>query len=332
MKQYIVILFLFASASSFAQTNELSAQYYQNLGAYNPAHTGMNNFLEINMGFRQQWVGLNGSPKNVSLSAYGTLRTNNTTSQSTDSKQAPQEEQQVTPGLFRKHGIGGYIMSNTQGYYKQREIAANYAYHIPVMRKTYVSVGMSPSLYSEKIDMDITVKDKMNDGTYQSLISNGNSYSSLQLNIGVAVYSDKFYLSYSMRQAGKLSLSGNKDVFSTAMTKRHHIMGAVVFHVSPQLDLIPTTFLRLDATRPALYEAGMRARYNQYVWAGLSYRNDRSIIGNFGILFKDRYKFSYAYEHKTLGITKDFGVSSASGGTHELLLAIQLFKTSKESF
>ena len=221
-------------------------------------------------------------------------------------------------------------MSNAQGSYKQREIAVTYAYHIPVIRGTYVSVGMSPSLYSEKIDvMDITVKDQMNDASYQSLLSNGNSFSTLQLNIGASVHSDKFYVSYSMRQAGKLSLSGNKDIFSSAITKRHHILGGIIFHVNDKLDIIPNTFVRLDATRPALFELGVRARYNQNVWSGLSYRNDRTIVGAFGILFKNKYKFGYAYEHKNLGISKDFGISNSSGGTHEFVIGMQLFKYDK---
>jgi type IX secretion system PorP/SprF family membrane protein len=333
MKKFILVSLLFGSTFSFAQTNELVGQYYQNLPAYSPSQAGMNDFLDINMGFRQQWVGFNGSPKNIYLSAYGILKAHKSKQASVDYNAAEAEEQQANPGVFRKHGLGGYIMSNTQGYYNQREIAATYAYHIPVMNSTYVSVGMSPSVYVEKIDMmNFTVKDQANDEAYQSLVNNGNKYSSLQLNIGASVYSDKFYISYSMRQAGKLSLNGNRDIFSPNITKRHHFMGGMVFHANSKLDLIPNTFVRFDATRPLLFEAGLRARYNHNIWGGLSYRNDRTILGAFGLLFKDKYKFSYAYEHKNLGISKDFGVSNASGGTHEFVIGMQMFKYKKESF
>jgi type IX secretion system PorP/SprF family membrane protein len=225
------------------------------------------------------------------------------------------------------------MMSNSQGYYKQQEIAATYAYHIPVMKSTYVSVGMSPTLYVEKIDMmNFTVKDQANDEAYQSLLSNGNKYSSLQLNIGASVYSDKFYFSYSMRQAGKLSLNGNRDIFSPNITKRHHFMGGYVFKANSRIDIIPNAFVRMDATRPTLFELGVRVRYNQNVWGGLSYRNDRTIVGAVGILFKNKYKFSYSYEHKNLGIGKDFGISNTSGGTHEFLIGMQMFKYKKAAF
>jgi type IX secretion system PorP/SprF family membrane protein len=326
MKKLLLGSLLFAYTVSFAQTNEIAGQYYQNLPAYNPAHTGMNNFLDVNMGFRQQWVGLNGSPKNIFLSAYGILRANKKKSR-VEGDNLTNNSGTSEPEMFRKHGLGGYIMSNAQGSYKQREIAITYAYHIPVMRTTYVSVGMSPSLYAEKIDMtDYTVKDQLSDASYQSLLMKGNSYSSLQLNIGASVYSEKFYLSYSMRQAGKLSLNGNREIFSSYVTKRHHIMGGIVFHANEKIDIIPNTFVRLDATRPALFELGVRARYNQSVWTGLSYRNDRTIVGAFGILYKKQYKFSYAYEHKNLGLSKDFGISNTSGGTHEFMIGMQVFK------
>jgi type IX secretion system PorP/SprF family membrane protein len=332
MKKFIWISILFSYSFSFAQTNELAGQYYQNLPAYNPAHTGMNDFLDINMGFRQQWLGFNGSPKNIYVSAYGTFRANKNKAELGEETAVVINQQESVAGLVRKHGLGGYIMSNEQGFYKQREIAATYAYHIPVMRTTYLSVGMSPSLYSEKIVMDVTVKDQLNDASYQSLISNGNSYSSFVLNIGASIYSDRYYLSYSMRQAGKLSLSGNDEVFSSTFTKRHHIMGGIVFHINPKVEVIPNTFVRLDAARPTLFELGVRARYNQNVWGGLSYRNDRTIVGVFGILFKNKYKFSYSYEHKNLGISKDFGISNSAGGSHEVLIGMQVFKDKQEVF
>jgi type IX secretion system PorP/SprF family membrane protein len=325
MKKLILASFLFTYTFSFAQTSEITGQYYLNLPAYNPAHTGMDNFLDVNLGFRQQWVGLNGSPKNILLSAYGVLNAQKRKIQNTGRN--PVKGSKASTVLFRKHGLGGYIMSNAQGSYKQREIAINYAYHIPVMRSMYVSVGMSPSLYGEKIDMmDYTVKDQLSDASYQSLLMKGNSYSSLQLNIGASVYSEKFYVSYSMRQAGKLSLNGNREIFSSYLTKRHHILGGIIFHANEKVEIIPNTFIRLDATRPALFELGVRARYNQFVWAGLSYRNDRTIVGAFGILYKNKYKFSYAYEHKNLGLSKDFGISNTSGGTHEFMIGMQVFK------
>jgi type IX secretion system PorP/SprF family membrane protein len=333
MKKLILASLLLASCFSYAQTNELVGQYYQNLPAYNPAHTGMNNFLDINLGFRQQWVGFNGSPRNMYLSAYGMMKANKKNGRGTVANAESTEDEQLNPELFRKHGLGGYIMSNAQGSFKQREIAVTYAYHIPVMRGISVSVGMSPSLYTEKIDMmDITVKDQMNDATYQSLLTSGNSFSSLQVNIGASVYSDRFYVSYSMRQAGKVSLSGNEDIFSPNGVKRHYIIGGFVFHANHKLDIIPNTFIRFDATRPTLFELGARARYNNTIWTGLSYRNDHTFVGAFGVLFKNKYKFSYAYEHKNLGISKDFGISNSNGGTHELIVGMQLFKYSRENF
>ena len=325
MKKLILASFLFTYTFSFAQTSEIAGQYYQNLPAYNPAHTGMDNFLDVNLGFRQQWVGLNGSPKNIFLSAYGALNAQKRKIQNRGRN--PVKGSKASTSVSRKHGLGGYIMSNAQGSYKQREVAITYAYHIPVMRSIYVSVGMSPSLYAEEIDMtDYTVKDQMSDASYQSLLMKGNSYSSLQLNIGASIYSEKFYLSYSMRQAGKLSLNGNREIFSSYLTKRHHILGGIIFHANEKVEIIPNTFIRLDATRPALFELGVRARYNQFVWAGLSYRNDRTIVGAFGILYKNKYKFSYAYEHKNLGLSKDFGISNSSGGTHEFMIGMQVFK------
>jgi len=303
MKKIFVTLFaLLAYTAIQAQSNELIGQYFLNMPSYNPAFTGVDNFLNVSAGMRQQWTGFSGSPYNSFVNGYGLVGSSH------DSL-----------GIKPKHGIGANIMMNGQGAYKQHEVALMYAYHVPVARKTYLSLGMSPTLYSERIQISkLTVEDDVNDATYQSLMNGADSYTNLQLNAGLALYSDRFYVSYSLRSAAKLSVSGNEEVFNRQTEKRHHIMAGYTFHINQRVDLITNSFLRIDRLRPALFEAGVRASMDRNKWLGISMRNDHTVVGTLGMLVKNKFSFGYAYEYKK------FGIGSTAGGTHELVLGIQL--------
>ncbi|MEX1241755.1 MAG: type IX secretion system membrane protein PorP/SprF [Cyclobacteriaceae bacterium] len=296
--------------SSHAQTNPLLGQYFQNLQVYNPAHAGMNDYLDINMGIRQQWAGFEGSPTTMYLSANGILKFNkiqNTTAEGT-----------VKPGF--KHGLGGYLLSDKQGPYKQSEISLAYAAHVPLTPDLYLSMGASPGVYNARVDMsDVWVKDMANDQTYQSMMANGSSNTYLHVNMGLSLYSKAFYLSYSMAEAAKVSLSGNKDISQWGDQVRHHILGGYRFNLENGFELMPNAFIRLDQTKPAFYEGGVRARYQKNYWVGASYRNDNTYVGMLGFTFNDKYRLGYSFEYKTRDISR------YSNGTHEINLGMRLY-------
>lgn len=308
MKKLIYIIFAVSIfQTAHGQTNSLLGQYFQNLPAYNPGHAGMNDYLDITAGYRQQWAGFKGAPKTMYISAYGVLNSGS--------------KEKTTPTI--KHGVGGFILVDKKGFFKQTEGALVYAVHIPLFGKTYMSAGMSASIYNGKIDLSgVWVKDQAIDDTYQSLVVDGASSTFIHLNTGVTMYSDKYYISYAIMEAADLLISGNDEVNYDKSPFRQHIMAGYRFQVREDIELIPNTFVRIDQNKPTLYELGLRARYNQNTWVGASYRNDKTIVGMFGFSINNKYNFSYAYEHKFADI------SNYSSGSHELVLGVRLFNKS----
>lgn len=290
-----------------AQTNPLLGQYIQNMPAYSPSMAGMNNFLDINAGFRKQWVGLHEAPSANYASAYGTLN--------------PKEKSENGLGLpIMKHGVGGFVLFEEQGFYKQSEVSFTYAVHVPLFKDIFMSVGISPSIYHGRFDVDkVWVKDPSGDQTYQSIMQNGTSNTTLHVNTGLTLYSSKFYFSYGLMEATDVLIAGNRDFNNNSSTNRHHFLAGYRYGLNEDFELIPNTFVRLDQARPAFFEVGMRARYQSNMWAGLSYRNDNTFVGMLGMNFMEKFKFGYAYEFKSGDI------SQYNGGTHELVLGMRLF-------
>ena len=316
-KIYTTILLTLLYTASFSQSRPLLGQYFQNLPAFAPALTGANDFLDIRFSYRQQWVGFEGAPRTVYLSAYSSLQN---------------KEKETWPGTLRlgegdldatiqlKHGIGGYLRYNEEGAFKQQDFNLNYAVHVPVFRRTYLSFGVSAGLNNEKVDIaDITVKNGAGDETYQSYLSDGASNTYFNLTGGFALTSDRYYLAYSALPLLRTFVSGNEKVYQDESYMRHQILAGGRLYLNQDVELIPNGFLRIDKTMPVLFDAGLRLRYQQKYWTGLSYRNDGTFIGMLGLTFNDLLSLSYSYE---LG-TSD--ISTYHHGTHEVLLGLQLF-------
>lgn len=320
-KIFIILILLFVmSTEGFSQGRVLMSQYFQNMPAFSPAFTGANNYLDIRTGFRKQWAGFDGSPGTGFISAYSPIRIkknpyrlNSLRTSSTD-QYLPLEERNSI-----RLGLGGYILLDEQGPFRELESMLSFAVHVPVSENTFLSLGLSAGLLNDRVEIsEITVND-VNDQTYQSYLNDGNTNSFLNINSGIGIYSDRYYLSYSAMQLTRSFISGNDNVNKESEGIRHHILGGVRLFLNQHWEMIPNTFLRIESNQPFFYEVGARARYNQNFWFGASYRNDQTIVGMLGVNFNDTFTFGYAYDYKS----SDF--DNFSSGSHEFTLGLRLF-------
>lgn len=322
------IAIVFSVSISQAQDKILLDQYFQNLPAFNPALTGSNDFLDVRMGYRQQWMGFDGAPRTMYLSGYGAL----------NNKEAPsfQRHSIRTSGLndnsskpvsgipALKQGVGGNLEIDEQGPFSQTEVNLNYAVHIPISYRTYLSFGLAPGIYNAKVDFNkVDVKDAETDPTYQDLLGNGESSTFFQLSGGISLYSDRFYAAYSMMELTHSLISGNETLNNDGGSVRHQVMGGYRFYLNQDFEFVPNAFVRMEKAMPLLWDAGARVQYKGQFWMGASYRNDNSLIGMVGLLYNDMIRIGYSYGHKTSG------TDTFSSGSHELVLGIQFFNHSK---
>ena len=64
------ILSLVFVSAGFAQQKPQYTQYILNNYILNPALSGIENYTDVKMSVRDQWVGLNGAPKTMYLSVH----------------------------------------------------------------------------------------------------------------------------------------------------------------------------------------------------------------------------------------------------------------------
>ncbi|WP_316831923.1 PorP/SprF family type IX secretion system membrane protein [Pedobacter aquatilis] len=122
----LVLLALFATTIASAQVSPLVNQYYHNTYLANPAMAGLKTGASVDLAFRSQWNGIQGSPVVQNLSAtYG----------------------------WDKVGLGLNMNLDKAGLQRQTRIVASYAYHLPLNETAKLHFGLSAGFINQRIDI-----------------------------------------------------------------------------------------------------------------------------------------------------------------------------------
>ncbi len=306
-----------------AQNNVFVSQYFKVMPAFAPALNGANDFLDIKTGMRHQWLGYDGAPRTFIFSANGSLNIGDPNKNRYNSLRVNNMRPYQRRGV--KIGVGGYLFDDRSGALRQLEALVSGAVHIPMNVKTYLSLGISGGVYSTRLDeSNLFVLNPDNDLTYLNYLSNNNQNSQMKLTTGIALYSKRFYFSYSIMKIGgtsELESIANPS-YSTAFT--HVALGGLSIDAGPYFEVIPNLYIRHSGTLPTIIDAGFRLRYRQNPYIGFSYRNTNSIIAMFGFTCNDLLDIGYSYE--TFNAKETSGISATS---HEIVLGLRLFNKGK---
>ena len=319
MKRPAIILsifFVLISVMAFSQDRLLTSQYYQNLPAHSPAFTGANDFLDIRLGYRSQWSGFEGSPTLAYLSGYTPINT-------IDRSNKGVRSGKFFPGESTKLAAGGYVLTDQQAAISQIEAMGNFAVHLRFSGNRFLSLGTSMGIYATSIDVEqLTARDAANDPTYQAYINGDGSSSFFNLNASLGYYSDNLYFSYGMEQLTQQMISGNALLENEGNIK-HQVLAGLKSKIGRRLELVSSVYYRNEKDLPAVVDLGVRARYKKIISAGLSYRNDNSVISMFGVTFGS-LSFNYSYDYKPNNFNR-FNQFS-----HEIVIGIKLLNNGND--
>src|SRR6218665_582771 len=156
-KIFSIIVIQLSALAAFAQAKPSYTQYVLNNYILNPDVTGIENYTDIKLSYRNQWTGITGSP----VTSYFTLHTpigKSDLRTSATSFQVPGEnprgkqywEEYTAPAPH--HGVGVMIMNDKAGYINRWSLGASYAYHKPLGVKTTLSAGFTAGISSINLD------------------------------------------------------------------------------------------------------------------------------------------------------------------------------------
>ena len=318
---------LLASYANAQQSFQFS-QYQQTALFYNPAFSGIEDFIDIKIGYRKNWAGMNNSPSTAFISGNMAFemapghkykrRSVRLVEPEAYHKLESDEEFQYRKSRRNGVGFGLSQLDNTQ--IKETSGFLSYAYHIPISDYIVWSVGASGAIeYNMLITDGLTVTDPTNDPTYQGYMSEGGSRTSAIINLGTVLYAKRWYVGYAANRVSVSKINNVNNFGREGKEMTHNFMIGVstnkpkyAFHV------MPGAMIEYTANLPLTYTLGIRMKYEDAIWGGLAYRSNDAINLSFGMYLTNNFAFSYAFEYPISAIT------GLSVSTHELILAVKL--------
>lgn len=326
MKKIYLLLFvgllLVGGAELQAQQQYQLSQYFQHPNAINPSLSGIDDFWKINVGYRQQWSGLEGAPEVFFLSFNGFLKKSDIRMNSIRISRPEAYEELETNEAYRrrmrKHGLGGYVSQLEFGPLRVTTGLATYAYHIPLNRNLNLSVGVAAAVNNNGFNQQNYNPRTTNDEVYNALISGDINQTYFDLNTGATLYGKNFYAGYSATQLVMARTSSSDELADPTTYINHYGMLGYQLNLSPQLRLQPSLLIRYNQINEAGFDANVKLRFDDLIWAGVSYRDKNALAGMFGLIVNKNVTMAYAYEQNT----GEFNIEN--NGTHEVVLGLRL--------
>ena len=189
----------------------------------------------------------------------------------------------------------------------------DYSYKIP-MNKGNLSFGLGAGLMTTNTAWsDLVVLDPGD----ESFLSNSRVFVVPDFSFGV-YYSYRNYfggLSVPKLLGYRFNFDKNKYTILFNPGQYNYLLNAgYLYTISQKVKLLPSTLITLSPKEKILIDLNAYVSYNDRIWAGISYRNGRSLGALFQFAVNNQFRVAYTY---------DFDLGSLgrySNGSHEIML------------
>lgn len=318
------VICLLVCSQAFAQEIE-HTQYYLNLPGINPAFTGIEEYVDTRLSYRQGWNDFSLKNNYNFVSAYGPLgnisRAALTNNSLRISDPSGFSETQAEKKLLRKHGVGGMISNRNFGPYTSTNVSINYAYHLPISRNLMMSFGTKMGYAAQRLSLNnLTVRDDVNDMFYQQLMSSnqGNS-GNFFMDFGYALYSKKFYAGISAANLVSSRVNGD-GMLDIRQTTWYRMQASILSaRLGNDLSVSPGVQVIYSKDYDVIWGANLRLRYKDIIYVGGGYTASTPKLSMMvGLRVTPRLNINYSHD-KYLSDLNNFSVS-----VNELVLGIVL--------
>lgn len=327
-KLSIIIPALLCACLVIAQQRPHYTQYILNNYILNPAITGIENYVDVKMSMRDQWVGLNGAPKTMYLSAHGPLgkkdyRTSATSFQVPGENPRGRYYWENYTAAEPHHGIGMTVVNDKTGSFNRFTANLTYAYHLGLTPTTNLSGGFSAGITNVSIDRskhDFSgTGDPFDPATGASLSSELNRIRP-DLGVGLWLYSRNYFVGFSAQQIipQKLAFTDDATFLTEGRLVPHLFLTAGYrFMIGEDINAVPSMMIKYvqnSSNNDFQPEINLKMQYRDLLWVGGSYRYEDGYAAMAGINVSNTFNVGYAYDFTTTAL------NTVSRGTHEIMV------------
>lgn len=290
------ILYIFAISLALTSITKVAAQqdpnftlYNFNMNIINPAFAGIKDSPELNLVYRNQFLGVDDAPRTISM-AY-------------------------SRAIAKNLGIGVSVINDRVFVLTETDIAIDISYKVKLSEETNLYFGLKAG--GGFVNVDLT---KTNAPGNDPLFTQNQSFFNPHVGAGLNLQNKKFYVSIStpnFLRGKRYEKNGNRP--SAAVESAHfYIGGGYHFNINENLILTPRFMMRDVEGAPTSYDLGASIDIHQKIIAGANYRIEEtvSVYGLFQIV--DKLKLGAAYD-----ITQSSANLTNDNGSIELILKYQ---------
>jgi type IX secretion system PorP/SprF family membrane protein len=324
MKRILLTTAIFGMGffAATAQQRPHYTQYVLNNYILNPALSGIENYVDVKMSMRDQWVGLDGAPQTYYLSIQGPLgkndyRTNATSFQVPGQNPRGKAYWETYTAAEPHHGAGLTIVNDKTGLYSRFTANATYAYHLGLSPKTNLSAGFAAGISRVGYDRS---KAKLIDPNDPLVIQNSDEINRIRpdLGFGLWLYSSDYFVGLSAQQIipQKVKFSDDANFSGSRMVPHIFATAGYRFLVNDDINAIPSVMFKYvngSPTNPQ-FDLNVKFQYRDLMWAGGSYRFKDGYAAMVGLNVGNTFNVGYSYDFTTTQL------NTVSRGTHELII------------
>ena len=287
------LLLIIASSGLFAQQDEMYTQFFTNKLGINPAYAGSREAISMLALYRNQWVGFDGSPKNIAFSIHAPIFNNSS-------------------------GIGLGVVNDKIGIFSNLIVNGVYAYRIKFPFGK-LSLGLNARMKRMQVDWRATSPLEFFDNAIP--YDNNNAFL-LNFGTGAYFYNEHFFVGISVPHLleNKIDFTGEgTEVYTEASTLRHYFgMIGGIYEVNSSMKLQPGVMVKYVKNSPVAFDFNLSMIFYDMFLVGGSYRTKESFSGIAQVFLSSKLSMGYAYD---FGFTK---LSDYHSGTHEIFIAYDI--------
>ncbi len=323
MKQKtLFLLSVIAALGGHAQQKPHYTQYILNNYILNPALSGIENYTDLKMSARKQWVGLDGAPQTFYLSIHGPIGKKDYKTTATsydvpgDNPRGNSYWENYTASEPH-HGVGLSIINDKTGNFSWFTADVSYAYHLGISPRTNIAMGFSGGISKLSYDRSKATPTDPNDPAIGN--TNGIGYSVRpDLNAGIWIYSSDYFLGVSAQQVIPQKVTFTNTGTGSKLVPHLFATAGYRFLLNDDINAIPSVMVKYISANDPQPELNLKVQFRDLIWAGANYRFENGYSAMLGVNLGNTFNVGYAYDFTTTEL------NTVSRGTHELIIGFLL--------
>jgi len=289
MKKLISLsVLIFLPMMLMGQLTPVTNHYVLNPLRINPSYAGSRGGLSVAAFYRQQWVGLNGAPRTMSLELDA-------------------------PVLSDKLGLGLFVVNDKIGVTRQTEVMTSYAFRISVGNGT-LAMGLGAGLVATNTAWsDLIVLDPGDD----YFLIDSKVFVVPDFSFGTYYSGKNYFLSFSIPRLLGYRFDFDKNKYSLKVEPGNYnyvLNTGYMFPLGAKARVMPSALVSYSPGDRLLYDGSLHFILYDRVWLGATYRSTGSVTALAQFAINNQLKMAYSYDF-------DFGkLGTYNNGSHEVML------------